>query len=202
MSGDAYPIDVFCDMDTDGGGWTVFQRRQDGSVNFTRSWADYRDGFGNLDGEHWLGNKYIHALTAASAQEMRIELGSWEDKRVYARYGQFSVGSEADGFRLNVSAYSGTAGGDSLSYGGSSNRNYQNGMMFSTFDRDQEYPRNCANRYESGFWFNMCFKANLNGPYRPSSSVEKDWHGIIWNYYKGGSYSLKFTELKMRPVSI
>lgn len=33
----------------------VFQRREDGSVNFFRGWEAYRDGFGKLTGEHWLG---------------------------------------------------------------------------------------------------------------------------------------------------
>ena len=39
------------------------QRRFDGSVNFSRTWDEYRDGFGTLDGEFWLGNKYLHELT-------------------------------------------------------------------------------------------------------------------------------------------
>ncbi|XP_031195471.1 LOW QUALITY PROTEIN: fibrinogen-like protein 1 [Mastomys coucha] len=56
---------VYCDM-SDGGGWTVIQRRSDGSENFNRGWSDYENGFGNFvqnNGEYWLGNKNINLLT-------------------------------------------------------------------------------------------------------------------------------------------
>ena len=54
---------VFCDMDASNGGWTVIQRRADGSVDFSITWADYKFGFGSLNNEFWLGNEKIHQLT-------------------------------------------------------------------------------------------------------------------------------------------
>ena len=35
-------FDVFCDQTTDGGGWTVFLKRLNGSVDFYRYWNDYK----------------------------------------------------------------------------------------------------------------------------------------------------------------
>ncbi|XP_078665434.1 uncharacterized protein LOC144907898 [Branchiostoma floridae x Branchiostoma belcheri] len=66
------PVEVYCDMDTDGGGWTIIQRRIDGTVPFNRTWEDYKQGFGNKDGEHWLGNDNIHLLT--NQKDYRLQL--------------------------------------------------------------------------------------------------------------------------------
>ena len=75
-------IIVPCDMDTDGGGWTVIQRRNAslGRVNFTRNWGDYENGFGDLDGEFWLGLKSIYELT--NQQRMSINISVWNDTDV------------------------------------------------------------------------------------------------------------------------
>ena len=100
-------------MRTDGGGWTVLQRRQDGSVDFYRGWNDYKSGFGQLTAEFWLGNDKIHRLTAARPSTLRVELEDWNGVRVYAKYGKFYVGNEQAKYRLEVGSYSGTAG-DSL----------------------------------------------------------------------------------------
>lgn len=67
-------FDVFFDQTTDGGGWTVFQKRIDGSVDFYRYWADYKNGFSNLNGEFWLGLDKIHRLVNSDAFEFRVDL--------------------------------------------------------------------------------------------------------------------------------
>ena len=101
-------------MDTDGGGWTVFQCRMDGSVDFYRNWTDYEQGFGNLSGEHWLGLRKIHYLTPTYVfQELRVDLEDFEGNTSYAHYETFSVAGTSNKYRLLVSGYSGRAG-DSL----------------------------------------------------------------------------------------
>ena len=106
---------VYCDMRTDGGGWTVFQRRQDGSVDFYRGWDDYKAGFGQLTAEFWLGNDKIYRLTASRPSSLRVEIEDWNGGKAYTKYGKFKIGDEQAQYRLEVGSYSGTAG-DSLTY--------------------------------------------------------------------------------------
>ena len=83
---------AYCDQETDGGGWTVFQRRQDGSVDFYRGWTDYKVGFGQLTAEFWLGNDKIHRLTAYRPSSLRVDLEDWKGVKLYAKYGKFNIG--------------------------------------------------------------------------------------------------------------
>ena len=130
---------VYCDMRTDGGGWTVFQRRKDGSVDFYRGWNDYKAGFGQVSGEFWLGNDKIHRLTASRPSSLRVELEDWNGVRVYAKYGKFNIGNEQAQYRLEVGSHSGTAS-DSLIV-------EHNNNAFSTKDRDNDKDSsNCAVR--------------------------------------------------------
>ncbi|KAI8508054.1 hypothetical protein Bbelb_142940 [Branchiostoma belcheri] len=85
------PLKVLCDMDTAGGGWTVFQRRFDGSVSFDKPWRDYRDGFGDVRGEFWLGLEAVHQIVSRETHDMRIVLGDFEGREAYADYSNFST---------------------------------------------------------------------------------------------------------------
>ena len=105
---------MFCDMETDGGGWTVFQRRVDGLVDFYLGWDDYKRGFGNLSGEFWLGNDNIHCLTSSAPQILMVDMEDFESDKRFAKYSTFSVASEQTGYQLSVAGYSGSAG-DSFS---------------------------------------------------------------------------------------
>ena len=180
-------FNVYCDMRTDGGGWTVFQRRQDGSVDFYRGWNDYKSGFGQLTAEFWLGNDKIHRLTAARPNTLRVELEDWDGVRVYAKYGKFNVGDEQAKYGLEVGSYLGTAG-DSLAY--------HNKRAFSTKDRDNDISSlNCAVMYTGAWWYKSCHYANLNGKYLGN---KRDYRGARWYHFRD-TLSLKFTEMKLRP---
>ena len=108
------PIQVLCDMATEGGGWTTFQRRMDGSVDFFVDWASYKNGFGNLNGEFWLGNDNIHRLTASANMLLRFDMEDYEGDRRYAEYTTFSVADESDNYRVTIGGYRGTAGNSLL----------------------------------------------------------------------------------------
>ncbi|KAI5935907.1 Ficolin-1 [Manis javanica] len=104
---DCQPLTVLCDMDTDGGGWTVFQKRSDGSVDFYRDWATYKRGFGSQLGEFWLGNDHIHALTAQGTSELRVDLVDFEGNHQFAKYSSFKVAGEAEKYKLVLGGFVG-----------------------------------------------------------------------------------------------
>jgi len=181
---------VFCDQETDNGGWIVFQRRVDASVSFHRTWEDYKRGFGNPKGNFWLGNDNIHLITSSSKVSLRIDLEDWSGKRVFARYENFKIGKENSRYQISVSEYNGTSG-DSLSY--------HNNMMFSTRDVDNDNWKtgSCSNDLSGGWWFNDCHNSNLNGKFLGNT---KAYNGIGWASFQH-NLSLKFVEMKVREQS-
>ncbi|XP_052706750.1 techylectin-5B-like [Crassostrea angulata] len=179
---------VFCDMTTDGGGWTVIQRRMDGSVEFYRSWQTYKAGFGKAQGEYWLGNDDIHLLTTRAKQELRVDLQKSSGDKAYAKYSTFSVGSESQKYKLTVGGYSGTAG-NSLKY--------HNGMKFTTRDQDNDtWKDNCALTVKGGWWFYDCLNCDLNGPYRPSASGT--WLCVSWYKFGNETRGMKTASMMIR----
>ena len=177
-------------MVTDGGGWTVFQRRQDGSVNFYRNWIQYENGFGNLTGEFWLGLGKINRLTKEQSNTLRVDLEDFDNNTAYAQYTTFSVGDSTTEYTLTVGGYSGTAG-ESLIY-------VHNGKKFSTKDNDNDNDYlNCPVEFHGAWWYNNCHSSNLNGQYYTINRARNiGASGITWRYWKGDAYSLKFTEMK------
>ncbi|XP_068445672.1 fibrinogen-like protein 1 [Clinocottus analis] len=201
--GSPRPVRVYCDM-SDGGGWIVFQRRIDGTEKFNRSWAEYKDGFGDMDAEFWLGNDNLHYITAQGNYSLRINLGDFDGYKGYAEYKNFKVANEEDHYRLTFGAYVGTVG-DALSgryqFGVSEWASHQD-VRFSTYDQDNDnHKGNCAQEDKGGWWFNKCHSAHLNGLYYPNgfyNALTDD--GVVWYTWRGWWYSLKTSAMKLRPT--
>ncbi|CAL8142462.1 unnamed protein product [Orchesella dallaii] len=198
--------DVYCDMETDGGGWTVIQRRGEPvdplagerRESFIRTWNEYEDGFGSLTSDFWLGLSNIAALCQLGVQELRVELTNWSGEKRYANYHYFKISNASDLYRINVSGYSGNAGDSLIRH---------NGMAFSTPDRDHDTDprRHCAKMYFSGWWYYACFESNLNGLYLSENDSNGTYGfgtGMIWQHWMGTYSSLKHVEIKIRNTFI
>ncbi|XP_037684456.1 angiopoietin-related protein 7-like [Choloepus didactylus] len=184
-------LEVFCDMETSGGGWTIIQRQKSGLVSFYQDWKQYKQGFGSIRGDFWLGNEHIHRLSRRPTR-LRVEMEDWEGNVRYAEYSHFVLGDEVSSYRLFLGNYSGNVGHDALLY--------HNNTAFSTKDKDNDNCLNkCAQLLKGGYWYKCCTDSNLNGVYYRLGEHKKHLDGIFWNGWHGSSYSLKQVEMKIRP---
>ncbi|XP_076586343.1 tenascin isoform X3 [Chaetodon auriga] len=187
LGGDeSQPIQAYCDMSTDGGGWIVFLRRQSGRLEFFRNWKNYTAGFGDMNDEFWLGLSNLHKITAGGQYELRVDLRD-KGETAYAQYDKFSVSEPRTRYKVHVGGYSGTAG-DSMTY--------HHGRPFSTYDHDNDIAvTNCALSYKGAFWYKNCHRVNLMGRYGDNSHSK----GVNWFHWKGHEHSIEFAEMKIRP---
>ncbi|XP_021706497.1 angiopoietin-related protein 1-like [Aedes aegypti] len=179
----------YCEQEKFGGGWLVVQHRFDGSVDFQRTWSEYKNGFGSLGGEFWLGLEKLHRLTSNRNVELIVELKDYNNNYVYARYDGFEIGSEPQKYSLDrLGTYSGTAGDSMI---------YNRGKKFTTKDSDNDgaVNLNCAVSRAGAWWFDWCGNADLNGIF----GVRGEWRSIYWygyNQYDG----MKYTRMLIREV--
>ena len=184
-------IKVFCDMTTDGGGWIVMQKRFDGSIDFYRDWNNYRDGFGDVNGEHWVGNEFVYQYTKAYPTEMIMEGITFTGAKATSKMQNFTLSNEESKYIFEYDACEGLCG----DWGN------DKGQKFSTFDRDNDADssKNCAIRYPGGWWFTACFRSILNGRYSAVPSVDTA-SGIHWYELTGHDQSLKETTMLIRRI--
>ncbi|XP_050086608.1 ficolin-1-like [Anopheles aquasalis] len=188
LNDDSTPFNVYCEQEKFGGGWIVVQHRFDGSVDFYRNWTDYRDGFGELDNEFWLGLEKIHQITSARKHQLLIEMKDFEGNYTFARYYEFHINNESLNYRLNIlGSYTGTAS-DGLSH--------HLRKRFSTKDRMYNNAGASgpgADYYLGGWWYGITSTSNLNGPYRYDMDPKTIW----WYHYKRQK-GLSFTRMMVR----
>ncbi|GFR58142.1 fibrinogen-like protein 1 [Elysia marginata] len=180
-----FNFSYLCDTLTDGGGWIIIQRRSTGNVDFYRTWDEYKNGFGSLDDDFWLGNDKIHAISNSATYEIKVNL-KYKGKSSYAHYSSFSISDEKSNYVLSLGAYNGTAG-DSLSY--------HKGRQFSTRNRDNDaISENCAVNHIGAWWYGSCLSSNLNGKWGADS-----YRGPCWSTLTSMS-PVSFTEMEIRRV--
>ena len=180
--------EAYCDTSNGGGGWLVVQRRQDGSVDFNRTWLEYEDGFGKLTGEFWYGLRALHCLTGQGGWEMRMDIKLANGTNIFLQYEQFKVASAKDKYKLTVGGFQGTTT-DPMAY--------HNGMNFTTkdSDNDQWSGGNCAmdshghDKPSGGWWYNDCSSIQPNMRYN---------HGAVV-LLNNKNHSLRFIQIKIRP---
>nr|AFM86796.1 fibrinogen-like protein 1-like protein [Callorhinchus milii] len=141
---------VHCNMSYDCSGWTTFQRNtRNSEMTWTEAWTSFKYGFGNIEGDHYLGNHYMQLITRHKWYKMRVVLDKDDDQK-YAEYSSMKL--EAENYNLKLGAFKGGAT-DALS----SSVNMVDNMGFSAKDMDNDNSRqNCADKYGGGFWFNTC----------------------------------------------
>ncbi|KAM4048663.1 fibrinogen-like protein 1-like protein [Anomaloglossus baeobatrachus] len=179
-----HPLIVYCDMTTESGGWIVIQRNSlNSEITWDESWTTYKYGFGNVEKDYWLGIEYIHQITKQKVYQVRFVIRDNNDEEKYADYNLFSVEDEANGYRLRLGSYTGTAGDAMSSI--SAGTTHDN-MKFTAKDKDQDiYAANCATSYGGAWWYAACFASKLNN----KNGIQ--WYGLCSGNCKGSTVMIR-----------
>ncbi|XP_019617701.1 PREDICTED: ficolin-1-like [Branchiostoma belcheri] len=191
IPGETNFVITYCDMDIDGGGWTVIQRRKAPTPSFDRPWNDYKNGFGQPMDSFWWGLEKVYKVTKGQNFKLRIEMEDTQGLKKNAIYDNFRIDSELNKYKLTVGKYTGNAGNALMTH---------NGVKFSTNDQDNDdYPADsCAKAYKGGWWYNdHCFDANLNGYYSDKQPTGASGFWLPFNGYKG----LKSSTMMIRHMN-
>ena len=185
-------------------GWTLIQRRLDGSIGFDRGMQDYLNGFGYPSGEHWIGLTNIRAITIqrnvaffgkAVRPAIRIDLEDWDGIKNFIEHESFTISPGISGFHIHLLGVRyGMLGMDVL--GG------EIATDFSTQDRRTGYCRGkwCVGSRTGGWWFGSRLASNLNGVYQKQNETMKHTHMHIkhWDKINPRNAALRFVSIKLQ----
>ncbi|EDW76257.2 uncharacterized protein Dwil_GK15361 [Drosophila willistoni] len=193
-------FEVLCDAELAGYGWTVIARRTNSSLNFFTNWREYKEGFGNLSGDFFIGLNKLHAITKSEVHELYIHLEDFEGETRYAQYDEFLIESEKQFYAMSsLGKFTGDAG-DSL--------RHQLGMNFTTYDQDNDVINsdNCAIKYMGSWWHNNCTESHFSHLFGLYLDAENEGtfgeNGMIWKTWRGKNYSYKRMQMMLRPKCV
>ena len=180
-----------CDMLTDGGGWTVIQRRVDANVSFDRKWDEYVKGFGDPLGNHWLGLEAMHHLTKDGNVTLRFDLKNKDGSHGFAEYENLNIGGASENYKISFGKYRGNVG-DAMKH--------IKGSSFSTRDKDNDLWKigDCAVHLKGGWWMVACTSAHLNNLYPKSKPSYSDIERMSWHNWKNRFGDISYSEMKIR----
>ena len=182
--GEAFP--VYCNMRKFGGGWTRILYRSSHKMSFSLNWNAYKNGFGYLGSDGWLGLEKIHRLTKYKPATLLVSIYYKNYNWYYPQYKSFYVGNEATKYQLHIGNFTGD-GGDSLSF--------SHNAKFSTYDQDHDSSSsNCASSYHGGWWYYNCAQGKLTGDAYADSTSN---YYIKWPGINSRSMRIAIMEIKL-----